>query len=157
VAAGAAALPEPQLAERQGEVVDDHEHLGHGCPRPRQDLAHRDARVVHPGHRLHEEQVEALVSPADHGSRVAIAPAAGPAGPIGEAVEDQPADVVARPGVLLAGVPEPDDDLLDDGRSFRLSDPRTRRAIAASGFAPSAFAPSTPNGPGTESAGLRAP
>src|SRR5512140_1540204 len=133
VAARSPALAESQLAERQGEVVDDDEDLGQRRPRPSQDLPHRDARVVHEGHGLHEQQVEALVATADRRRGVAIAPTAGPARPIGQSVEHHPADVVAGLRIGLARVAQPDDDLLDLERPPKRSSPpatarsRTRR------------------------------
>ena len=65
VAARSAALAKPQLAEGQGEVVDDDQHLGERRPLPRQHLAHGEPGVVHERLRLHEQQVEAAKSPAD--------------------------------------------------------------------------------------------
>ena len=54
VAAGAPALAEPQLAERQGEVVDDHQHLGQRRALAGEDLADRQPRLVHERQRLDE-------------------------------------------------------------------------------------------------------
>src|SRR5439155_8712378 len=107
--ARSATLAEPQLAVRQGEVVDDHEHLGQWRALACEHLADREPGLVHIGLRLDEEQVEAAESASDDRGGVTIPPAAGPPGPVGQAVEDQPADVVAGLPVLLAGVAQPDD------------------------------------------------
>ena len=111
VAARPAALAEAQLAERQGEVVGDDEQVDQRGVLAGQDLADRQPRIVHVGQRLDERQVEAAEAAHGHVRGVALAALAGPAGPLGEPVHDQPADVVARPGVLRPGVPETDDDL----------------------------------------------
>src|SRR5207249_665949 len=62
----------------------------------------------------------------------------GPPGAIGQTVEDHPADVVASLGVLLAWVPEADDDLVDGDDVLR---PR--------------IMPGTANRPGTTSSGAQ--
>jgi len=54
--AGAAALSEAQLAERQGEVVRHDQHLDQRGVLASQHLAHRKARLVHEGERLDEQQ-----------------------------------------------------------------------------------------------------
>ena len=62
VAAGAAALAEAQLAERQGEVVGDDEQVDERRVLAGEHLADREARVVHEGQRLDERQVEPAVA-----------------------------------------------------------------------------------------------
>ena len=111
VAARPAALAEAQLAERQREVVGDDEQVDQRGVLARQHLADREAGVVHVGQRLDERQVEAPEAAHGDVGRVALAALAGPAGALGDPVHDQPADVVARAGVLRAGVAETDDDL----------------------------------------------
>src|SRR5207253_9595143 len=115
VAAWPAALPEAQLAEREREVVDHHEQLAERSPLPREHLSYGEAGLIHPGLRLDQQQVEPVKAPLDERGRVAAPTTAGPPGPIGQAVEDQPADVVAGLPVLLAGIAQPDDDLVDHG------------------------------------------
>ena len=66
VAAVAARLAEPELAERQREVVGDDEQVAERGVLAGEHLAHRQARVVHVGQRLDEGQVEPAVAPADH-------------------------------------------------------------------------------------------
>ena len=131
VAARPAALAEPQLAERQREVVGDDEQVDERRVLAREDLAHREARVVHVGQRLDERQVEAAEAARRRlATRRAARPLPGPAGPIGEPVQHHPADVVARLRVLRARVPEADDDLHVDG------DPRGRPAPRGHGERP---------------------
>ena len=108
---GAAALAEPELAERQREVVGDDEQVAQRRVLARQHLAHREPGVVHVGQRLDERQVEAAEAAHDDVRGVALAALARPAGTLGQPVHDQPADVVARPGVLGPRVPETHDDL----------------------------------------------
>ena len=110
-----AGLAEPELAERQREVVRDDQHLAERHPVPRQELAHRDAGVVHVRLGLGEDQLQALGPQLDRGGRVALAAAAGPPVPVGEPVEHHPADVVARLLVLVARVAQADDELHDAG------------------------------------------
>ncbi len=111
MAAVAAALAEPQLAERQREVVGDDEQVGQRGVVAGEHLADGQARLVHVRQRLHERQVEAAVAAPDDGGGVALAATAGPAGTIRQAVHDHPADVVPGPRVLRPGVPEADDEL----------------------------------------------
>ena len=84
-------------------------------------------------------EVQAAEPPADDRRRVPAPPLAAPAGPIGQAVQHHPADVVAGLPVLLAGVPEPDHDLVD--LDLLTAVPARRRG--------------QPNGPGTVSGGSR--
>ena len=51
------------------------------------------------------------ISTLDDGRSVARPTATGPAGSVGQPIEDHPADVVARLLVLGPGIPEADDDL----------------------------------------------
>ena len=139
VPARSAALAEAQLAERQREVIDDDQHLGQRRAVARQHLAHGETRLVHERLGLHEQQVEAAKPPADDRRRVATPPLAHPARPIRQAVQHHPADVVPGLAVLLAGIPEPDHDLVDLDRLTG------RRRPPAD----------TPNGPGTASTGRR--
>ncbi len=111
VATRAATLAEAELAERQGEIVGHDEQVDERSVLTSQHLAHRQAGIVHVGERLDERDVEAAEAPRGDVGRVALASLARPAGALGDPVHDQPADVVAGPGVLRAGVPEPDDDL----------------------------------------------
>src|SRR6185369_16038204 len=102
MAARAAALAEPELAERQREIVDDHEHLAQRRVLAGEDLPDGPPRLVHERQRLHEHDVESVEPPADDRGGVLVPATTGPPGPIGETVEDHPADVVAGLGVLLA-------------------------------------------------------
>ena len=111
VPAMAARLAETQLAERQREVVRDDEEVAERGVLAVQDLADRLTGLVHVGQRLDEGQVQAAVATTDDVRAVALAPTAIPAGPLSEPIHDQPADVVAGPGVLRTRVPETDDDL----------------------------------------------
>ena len=111
MAARAAALAEAELAERQGEVVGDDEHVVERCMLAGEDLADRDPRFVHVGERLGERQVKAVKPALDDGGGVARAAAPRPARPIGEPVEDHPAHVMARFAVLIARIAQADDDL----------------------------------------------
>ena len=145
VAAGAAALAEAELAERQREVVDDDEHLGQRRALAGEHLAHGDARS------------RSCTSAASRGAGrapsrrardrlrgVPLAPAAGPPEPVRDPVEHHPADVVAGLGVLPARVPEPDDDLHVCEGPERAAARHPRPA-------------GTANGPGTRSDGARSP
>ncbi len=111
VAAGAAALAKPELAERQGEVVAHHQDLRQGRMLAGQHLAHRQPRLVHKRERLDEQQIEPGVAALDDRGGVAGPALARPTGPVGQSVQDHPADVVAGLFVLCAGVSEANDDL----------------------------------------------
>jgi hypothetical protein len=76
-----------------------------------QYLANRQPGLVHEGQRLDKQQIEAVVAALGNGRCVARPAPTGPAGSIGQAVENHPADVVARLLVLGAGIPEANDDL----------------------------------------------
>ena len=106
-----AALAEPQLAERQREVVDDDQHLGQRRALPREHLAHGDARLVHVRLRLDERAGRGPGTGRRRSTTRRASGPARPAGPIREPVQHHPADVVPRLPVLLARIPEPDDDL----------------------------------------------
>ena len=111
MAAGPAALPEPELAERQGEVVGDDEEIDQRRVLAGEDLPDGVAREIHEGQRLDDHEVEPAV--AAHGDRRSVARSALalPAGAVGDPVEDHPADVVARLRILVARVAQADDDL----------------------------------------------
>ncbi len=111
VTARTPALAEPELPERQREVVGDHEQLRQRGVLASEDLPDGATRVVHERQGLHDHQVEAVVATIRDRRRVACSPAACPTGTIGEAVEDHPADVVPRLRVLVARVAQADDDL----------------------------------------------
>src|SRR5512141_2336631 len=128
VAAGAAALAEPQLAERQREVVADHEEFVHGRVLAREDLPNGEPGLVHEGQRLDQHEVEAPISTLDDGRRVARSTPTDPAGSVGEPVQDHPADVVPRLLVLRARIPEPDDDLHERSRHWGGSRPKHAKA-----------------------------
>ena len=130
VAARPAALAEAELAERQREVVGDDEQVDERRVLAGEDLADREAGVVHPGQRLHERQVHPVEPAHRHRRRVAGPALARPAGAVGEPVEDHPADVVAGLRVLVARVPQADDDLQD------ASGQRRRRTRVARQTAP---------------------
>ena len=76
-----------------------------------QELADGEPGIVHVGQRLDQREVEAAVAALDDVRGIALAARAGPAGPLGEAIEDEPADVVARAGIRRTRVPETDDEL----------------------------------------------
>ena len=65
VPAGAPALAEPQLAERQREVVTHDQHLDQRRMLAGQDLAHRQSRLIHEGQRLDEHEVQTGVAALD--------------------------------------------------------------------------------------------
>ena len=111
VAARPAALAEAELAERQGEVVDDDEQVAERRVLAGEDLPDGEAGVVHPRQRLDERQVEAAVAAHRDRRRVPRPALARPAGAVGDPVEHHPADVVARLRVLVARVAQADDDL----------------------------------------------
>ena len=69
VAAGAAALAEAQLAERQREVVGHDQQVDQRGVLAGQDLADRQARVVHERERLDQDQVETAEAALDHRAR----------------------------------------------------------------------------------------
>ena len=73
VAAGAAALAEAQLAERQREVVGDDQQVGQRRVLAGQHLADGEPGVVHVRQRLDEGQVEAAEAAHDDVGRVALA------------------------------------------------------------------------------------
>jgi hypothetical protein len=68
-------------------------------------------RVPHGTSRRDRRPARPRRGPPDADRLAARPPPPRPARPVGDPVQDHPADVVAGPGVLLAGVPEPDDDL----------------------------------------------
>ena len=111
VAAGAARRPQPEASERQREVVGDHEQVVERRVVAGQDLAHGQAGLVHERLRLDELQVEGLEAAPDDARGVALLAATRPAGPVGQAVEHHPADVVTCLRVAAARVSQPDDDL----------------------------------------------
>ena len=157
VATRTAALAEPELSEGQGEVVDHDEHLAERRALARQGLPDGEARLVHERLRLHKQEIEPAVPPIDDRGRVPIPPTAGPAGTVRDPVEDHPADVVPRLAVLLAGVPQPDDDLVDGATSRSRGAPgrrfRTRRTAPERGSG--ARANGSPDGSGQPSGGAR--
>ena len=110
VAAVAAAFAEAQLAEWQREVVGQDQHIRERGVLAGQHLAHGEPRVIHEGERLDQGQVKTPV-PAQHHARVVTLPAtARPTCTVGDPIDHQPADVVARPGVLRPGVAQADDE-----------------------------------------------
>ena len=68
VAAGAAVLAQPQPTERQGHVVDDDEEFVEGNTLSGQHLANGDAREVHVGRGLDEDELP-IIKAATHGGR----------------------------------------------------------------------------------------
>ena len=77
----------------------------------RENLAHGEARVVHPGQRLDQRQIEAVVPPHDDVGGIVLPATARPTGTLREPVEHEPTDVVPRAGIPLTRIAEPDDDL----------------------------------------------
>ena len=133
MAAVAARLAEPELPERKREVVGDDQHVGQRRMLPSEDLADSDAGVVHPGQGLHEGQVQAVVPALRDVGGIALPAAPGPAGPLRDAVQHEPADVVARPGILRTWIAETDDDLqplLHERRTARCGPNPVRRGDA---------------------------
>src|SRR5450759_2861486 len=124
VAPGRPAFTESQLAVGEREVVGHDEHLAQGCMLAGKRLAHGQTRLVHEGQGLDERQVKAAISALDYGRGVTVAALAAPAGPVGQPVEDHPADVVPRLLVLRARVAEAHDDL----HRFSCESHRARRA-----------------------------
>ena len=107
------ALPdarEPEASERQREVVGDDEQVLERRMGPGQHLAHGQAGLVHERLRLDELEVEAVEAAPDDARGVTLLAATGPAGPVGQAVEHHPADVVTCLRVAAARVAQPDDD-----------------------------------------------
>ena len=91
MAARAAALAEPQLAERQREVVGHDEQVGERGVLAGQDLAHGEARVVHERQRLDQREVQPAEAPTDHVGRVALpATAVQPARSASRSITSQP-------------------------------------------------------------------
>src|SRR4029453_7745551 len=125
VAAMAARLPKAQLPERQREVVGHDEQVTERRVLARQHLADGEARVVHPGQRLDEGQVEAVVSTHGDVGCVALPATARPPGALREPVEHEPSDVMTRAGIALTRIAKPDDDLQRFSRWP--SGPRTAR------------------------------
>src|SRR5262249_17498274 len=116
------------------EVVGDDEEVAERHPVAGEQLADGDPRVVHVRLGLREQELQALGAELDRRGRVALAAATGPPGTVRKAVEDHPADVVPGPRVLVAGVPQADDELHERDASLRA-------------------AANTANGPGTSSDG----
>src|SRR3954453_1557351 len=111
VPAMAARLAEPQLPEREREVVGDDEQVAERGALAREDFPYGEPGVVHDGEWLDEGELESLV-PADRDVRgVTLPPTPRQAGSLREPVEHEPADVVTRPGIPLTRIAEPDDDL----------------------------------------------
>ena len=106
-----AGLAEPQLAEREREVVGHDQQVDQRHAVAGEQLADRDARVVHVRLGLGEHELLAPVPDLDALGRVALAATAGLPGPVGEPVEHHPADVVAGLRVLVARVSQADDEL----------------------------------------------
>ncbi len=119
VAAGPAAFAEAELAEGQREVVGHDEEVAERGVLAGEHLAHRDPALVHERERLDQGQLQAVEAPRDDRARVLRSTLARPAGLVGEAVEDHPADVVARLLVLAARVAQADDDLHDPSAHWR--------------------------------------
>src|SRR5450759_4176487 len=90
-------------------------------------LAHGQARLVHERQWLDERQIQTAVAALDYGGGIAISALAATAGPVGQPVEDHPADVVPRLLVLSARVAEADNDL----HRFSCEIHRARRAREA--------------------------
>ena len=82
-----------------------------GRVRAGQHLPHGDARIVHEGQRLDQGEVDALVATHHHARGIALPAATGPPGAIGDTIDREPADVVARSSVLRPGIPQADHEL----------------------------------------------
>jgi hypothetical protein len=119
VRAGAAALAEPDLAEREVDLVEDHEERVRREPVPIEQLPDRAPAVVH--ERLRTRDRDANVAKRALGdARIRRLLVEFEASAFGQPVGDLEADVVARAGVAVARVAEPDDEAIDAwrGRAF---------------------------------------
>src|SRR5829696_3929519 len=150
VAREPAAEPQADLAERQVDLVVDHEHAievelvgaarrtdrAPGLVHVRLRLEHRDARTAGPGASLAQLAGELL-------ARLRQVPARD------QRVRDLEADVVRRRGVAAPGVPETDDQPVDRGGGEELQDSPEADCSASSPVSPSACAsaasPSAPS------------
>src|SRR5829696_6478216 len=133
--------PHADVAERQVDLVVDHEHAvevelvraarrtdrAPGVVHVRLRLEHRDARTARPGAPLAQLAGELL-------ARLRQVPARD------QRVRDLEADVVRRRGVAAAGVPEADDQPVDRGRREELQDSPEADCSASSPVSPSACA-----------------
>jgi hypothetical protein len=130
VAARTATLAEPELSERQREVVDHHEEVAERRVLAGEHLADREARLVHVRQRLDEREVEPAVAAEHDVRRVAPAALTAPARALGDPIHHEPADVVAGAGVLGTRVAEPHDDLHETLRDSRTGPaPRCRGTV----------------------------
>jgi hypothetical protein len=119
VRAGAAALAEPDLAEREVDLVEDHEERVRREPVAIEQLPDRAPAVVH--ERLRTRDRDANVAKRALGdARIRRLLVEFEASAFGQPVGDLEADVVARAGVAVTRVAEPDDEAIDAwrGRAF---------------------------------------
>ena len=105
---GAASLPQPERAERQVEVVVDHQEIRRSDAVADQQALDSPPADVHVGLRLGQDDLQVVQPTAAH---QAVGPllveADGVA--IGKSVQHHEARVMATPGILRAGIPEADD------------------------------------------------
>ena len=108
VPAVGAAGADAQLAQRQVEVVADHQEVRGFHLMKVEGLADAAATQIHKGFRLDQQEGLAAVVQLGH---LGLEPTAEPRGVLGQQVDDVEADVVPGARVLRAGVAEADDDL----------------------------------------------
>ena len=121
VTPGGPLLPETQGAERQGDIVIDHQHVLRGPLVKGKDLLQRSSTQVHERLRFKENRAVArnlrqVALPfrdrLENGARLR-----------GKLVQQHEADVVAGIFVLAAGITEADDELEHDGSvEYRIPD-----------------------------------
>ena len=111
VAAVAAALAEPELAERQREVVGDDQQVAQRRVLAGQHLADGEAGVVHERQRLDERQVEARGSGPSRRSRRRAAGPGPPSRPARRSGRGPASRCCAASPRTAPGIPETDDDL----------------------------------------------
>src|SRR3954468_4166615 len=97
VPAMAARLAEPQLPEREREVVGDDEQVAERGVRAREDFPYGEPGVVHEREWLDEGELESLVPTDDDVRGVTLPPTPRQAGPLPEPGGHQPNDAVTPP------------------------------------------------------------
>jgi hypothetical protein len=115
VRAGAAALAEPDLAEREVDLVEDHEERVRREPVPIEQLPDRAPAVVH--ERLRTRDRDANVAKRALGdARLARFDVELQTRSLRQLVSDLETDVVSRVGIAVARIAKPDDEPIDARR-----------------------------------------
>src|SRR5574341_402457 len=110
VSPGAAFGPEPEAAERQIDVIHDDEDVLGPQAMPAAEIPHGFSAHVHVRERPGQQDTAAADRPATN-LREAFVLVDPDAGAAGEARDDLPADVVARPPVATPWIPQSDDEI----------------------------------------------